>query len=52
MRVGYAQFPDYGLILLVTLFMKKDDANLSRRDQNVVAAFLAEFADELKRAKL
>ena len=49
MRIGYAQFPDYGMILLVTLFLKKDDASLSRRDQNEIAAFLANFHIELER---
>jgi hypothetical protein len=28
MRVGYAQFPEHHLILLVTLFLKKDEENL------------------------
>ncbi|HEX4792847.1 MAG TPA: hypothetical protein VH370_03590 [Humisphaera sp.] len=28
MRIGYAQFPQYRLILLVTLFLKKDEENL------------------------
>ena len=44
MRVGYAQFPEYNLILLVTLFLKKNEDNLDAATRNGVKAALNRIA--------
>lgn len=48
MRVGFAQFPDYELILLVTLFLKKDEENFDAATCNVVKAVLHRIEDRLR----
>jgi len=40
LRVGYAQFPDYKLILLVTLFLKKNEENLDAATRNGIKSLL------------
>jgi len=40
MRVGYAQFPAHGRIYLVTLFLKKDEDNLSNAARNAIKSLL------------
>lgn len=44
MRVGYAQFPAYGRIYLVTLFLKKDEDNLSVGTRNAIKTLLDRIA--------
>jgi hypothetical protein len=51
MRIGYAQFPDFRVILLMILFLKKDEDNLSNAMRNQLKAYLSEFADNLKAGK-
>jgi mRNA-degrading endonuclease RelE of RelBE toxin-antitoxin system len=46
-RVFYAVFRKYGKIVLVTLFPKSAQANLSRAAQNLVAQLLREIESEL-----
>jgi hypothetical protein len=46
-RVLYAAFPEYGKIVLVTLFSKSDQANLSNAGRNLVAILLREIEAEL-----
>jgi hypothetical protein len=47
MRVGYAQFPDFGIILLMVLFLKKDEENLSQALRNRIRKTLDEFRQTL-----
>jgi hypothetical protein len=49
MRIGYAQFPEFSAIFLITLFLKKDEANLSRRDQKTIKAWIEQIAEGLKK---
>ncbi len=46
-RVIYAVFRKYGKIVLVTLFPKSEQANLSKAGQNLVATLLREIEREL-----
>jgi hypothetical protein len=46
-RVLYAAFPAYGKIVLVTLFSKGEQANLSNAARNLVAVLLREIEAEL-----
>jgi hypothetical protein len=48
MRVAYAQFPDYRIILLTFLFLKKDEENLGDSARHQLKRLLSDFADELK----
>jgi hypothetical protein len=48
MRVGYAQFPDFELILLVTLFLKKDEDNLDDATRNGIKSVLSRISEILK----
>jgi hypothetical protein len=47
-RVFYAVYRKYGEIVLVTLFPKSVQANLSKAAQNLVAALLREIEEELE----
>jgi hypothetical protein len=47
-RVFYAVFWKYGKIVLVTLFPKNVQANLSKAGQNLVAKLLGEIEEELE----
>jgi hypothetical protein len=51
MRVGFAQFPEFGRIYLVTLFLKKDADNLSTADCRAIRAALADLADALRKGR-
>jgi len=51
MRVGYAQFPAHGRIYLVTLFLKKDEDNLSNAARNAVKALLDRIAAALAKGE-
>ena len=47
MRVGYAQFPDFGIVLLMVLFLKKDEENLSQAMRNRIKKTLEEYRETL-----
>jgi hypothetical protein len=42
-RVGYVRFPDFGFILLVTVWGKNDKSDLSARDRNGIAAIVQDI---------
>ena len=47
-RVFYAVFRKYGKVILITLFPKNEQANLSKAGQNLVAQLLREIETELE----
>jgi hypothetical protein len=47
-RVFYAVFRKYGKVVLVTLFPKNVQANLSKAGENLVAQLLREIEEELE----
>jgi hypothetical protein len=47
MRVGYAQFPDFELIVLVTLFLKKDEDNLEAAKCSGIKSLLTRITEIL-----
>src|SRR5215469_14188139 len=47
-RVFYAVFRKYGKVVLITLFPKNQQANLSKAGQNLVAQLLREIESELE----
>jgi len=49
MRVGFAQFPEFGRIYLVTMFLKQDADNLSAADRQAIRWALSELADALRK---
>jgi hypothetical protein len=49
MRVAFAQFPEFGRIYLVTMFLKKDTENLSPADRQAIKSALAELAGALRK---
>ena len=51
MRIGYAQFPEFETLFLITMFLKKDDANLSRGDRHTIKAWIKQIADDLKKGR-
>ncbi|MGD0390741.1 MAG: hypothetical protein ABSC42_17490 [Tepidisphaeraceae bacterium] len=51
MRVGFAQFPEFGRIYLVTMFLKKDAENLSAADRRAIRSALADLADALRKGR-
>jgi hypothetical protein len=51
MRVGYAQFPEFGRIYLVTLFLKKNAENLSAADRQAIRSALADLAQALQKGR-
>jgi hypothetical protein len=51
MRVGFAQFPDFGRVYLVTMFLKKDTENLSAADRQAIRSALADLADALRKGR-
>jgi hypothetical protein len=51
-RVFYAVFRKYGKVVLITLFPKNEQANLSRAGQNLVAQVLGEIESELEQIAL
>jgi len=48
-RVGFAQFPEFARIYLVTMFLKKDTANLSAADCRAVKRVLDELGEALRK---
>ena len=51
MRVGYVQFPDFARIYLVTLFLKKNQENLSGADRRAISDALSLLADKLRQGR-
>jgi hypothetical protein len=47
-HVFYSVFRTYGKVILVTLFAKNEQANLSKAGQNIVATLLGEIEKELE----
>jgi len=50
-RVGFAQFPEFRRIYLVTMFWKKDVENLSAADCRAIKSMLKMLADVLAKGK-
>ncbi|MFI5382076.1 MAG: addiction module toxin RelE [Tepidisphaerales bacterium] len=51
MRVGFVQFPEFGRIYLVTLFLKKDTDNLSAADRQAIRSMLVALADAIRKGR-
>lgn len=51
MRIGYAQFPTHAIIVLVTMFLKRDQANLDPSARNQIKALLDRFSAALARGE-
>ena len=51
MRIGYAQFPDVARIYLVTLFLKKDEENLSAAECAKIRTLLTALAEMLRKGR-
>ena len=51
MRVGFVQFPEFGRIYLVTLFLKKDADNLSAADRRAISSMLADLAEAIRKGQ-
>lgn len=51
MRVGFAQFPEFGRIYLVTLFLKKDSENLNDADRQAIKTALTHLAEALRKGR-
>jgi hypothetical protein len=49
MRIGFVQFPEYGRIYLVTLFLKKDAENLNGADRHAIKSMLSNLADAIRK---
>jgi hypothetical protein len=47
-RVGYAHFPDPGLILLLLIWAKKEKDNLSKAECHAIAGALARFENLIR----
>jgi len=47
-RAGYVRFPEFGFILLVTVWGKNDKADLSPRDRNAIAAMVRDIRRTLQ----
>jgi hypothetical protein len=46
-RVCYALFPDYGIVLLITVFGKNEKSNLSAADRNAIAKVIKAIQEQL-----
>jgi hypothetical protein len=51
MRVGFAQFPEFRRIYLVTLFLKKNAENLSAADCKAIRAALGDLGEALRKGR-
>jgi hypothetical protein len=47
-RVGYVRFPEFGFILLVTVWGKNEKSDLSASDRNAIAAIVREIRRALE----
>lgn len=52
LRVGFAHFPDPGMILLLEVWSKKDKDNLSQAERNAIGDVLARFENLIKTGKI
>ena len=50
-RIGYAHFPKYGVILMVTVFAKNDQATLTPRQKKAVRQTLARYETHLEQLR-
>ena len=48
-RVGYVQLPEFGFILLVTVWGKNDRSDLTAADRNAIAALIKDVRDRISR---
>jgi mRNA-degrading endonuclease RelE of RelBE toxin-antitoxin system len=46
-RVCYALFPEYGIVLLITVFGKNEKSNLSAKDRNAIAKVIKAIQEQL-----
>jgi hypothetical protein len=51
-RIGYAHFPNPGIILLLDVWAKNEKSDLSQAERNAVAAALARFENLIKTGKI
>jgi hypothetical protein len=51
-RVGYAHFPDPGIVLLLQVWAKNEKANLSQAERHAVAAALARFEELIRTGRI
>ena len=51
-RVGYAHFPDPGIVLLLQVWAKNEKSDLSGAECNAVAAALARFGKLIERGTI
>lgn len=51
-RVGYVDFPDCHIVLLVTVWGKNEKSNLSKADCNAIAGLIADVKDLLDRGEI
>jgi hypothetical protein len=51
-RVGYAHFPNPGIVLLLEVWAKNEKSTLTQAERNAVAAALARFEDLIKTGKI
>lgn len=47
-RIGYAHFPNPGIVLLLEVWAKNEKSDLSQAERNAVAAALARFENLIK----
>ena len=50
-RVGYAHFPRYGVILMVTVFAKNDQATLTPQQKKAAQQTLARYEAHLEQLR-
>jgi len=51
MRVGYAQFPEFSRIYLVTMFLKKKADNLNATDRQAIKSVLANLSNAIRKGQ-
>ena len=51
-RVGYAHFPDYQTVLLITVWGKTESSNLPAGDRKAIAEVIQEIRELLNRNKV
>jgi hypothetical protein len=51
-RVGYAHFPDPGIVLLLQAWSKNEKADLSQAERRAVAAALARFEELIRTGRV
>jgi hypothetical protein len=51
-RIGYAYFPAYGTVLLITVWGKHEKSDLSRSDYAAIAAMIREIQKQLDQEEI